>query len=387
MVLPWLVVRALRLRREPRAEKPSILWGVTPLISLKYSSAAVRSLGYDSRTVVVGVYSINQRTDFDFTLDRGGAMGLVRPYLAFGRFLSIDIHVLFLDGGLLANTALARLEVPLLRLARKHLVLVPYGSDIAVPGFLGPFEGPVLETYPDLVRRAGATRRRVDRLVKDADVVVRNIQPGYLPRWDVLWPTQLAIDVEAWQPEEVEPGRAHGDELVVVHASNHRAVKGTDALIAAVEALRSEGLAIRLELLEGCTNDEVRRAFGRADIVAEQFVAGYGMTAVEAMSSGKPVLANLAWLAPELRADPAMRECPVVHTTVETIAERIRELASDPERRAELGRLGREHVLRHHSYDAVGRVWDAIFSHVWSGVPLPRRAAVVSAELTREVSV
>jgi glycosyltransferase involved in cell wall biosynthesis len=350
---------------------------VTPLISLKYWSGAARSLGYDSRTVVVGVYAINSRSDFDVVLDRGGVAGLARPYLAFGRFLHRDVHVLFLDGGLLANTALAALEGLLLRLAGRRLVVVPYGSDIAVPGFLGPFEGPVLETYPALVAHAAATRRRVDRLVRQADVVVRNIQPGYLPRWDILWPTQLAIDTDVWRPDE-SASRTDPDDLVVVHASNHRAIKGTDALVAAVDTLRAEGLKIRLDLVEGRSNEEVREAFGHADVVAEQFVAGYGMTAVEGMSSGKPVLANLSWLPPEILADRAMRECPVVHTTVDTVADRLRELASDPERRAELGRLGREHALRYHSYDAVGRVWDAIFRHVWSGAPLPDSATDVS---------
>jgi hypothetical protein len=385
-LLPWLAARALVSRREPRSARPRILWGVTPLISLKYWSGAVRGLGYDSQTVVVGVYSINQRSDFDVVLDRGGPAGLVRPYLAFGRFLHRDVHVLFLDGGLLANTALAALEGPLLRLAGRRLVVVPYGSDIAVPGFLGPFEGPVLKTYPDLVARASATRSRVDRLLRNADVVVRNIQPGYLPRWDILWPTQLAIDTDAWRPERT-PSKANADELVVAHASNHRAVKGTDALVAAVDSLRAEGLRIRLELLERCSNDEVREAFGRADVVAEQFVAGYGMTAVEAMSCGKPVLANLAWLPPEILADPAMRECPVVHTTVQTVGKRLRELASNPERRTELGRLGREHVLRYHSYAAVGGVWDAIFRHVWSGAPLPRSATDVSVDRSAKAVV
>lgn len=375
-LLPWLVARAIVLRRERPPERPRILWGVTPLISLKYWSEAVRRGGYDSTTVVIGVYSINRRSDFDVVFERGGLRGLLWPYLAFARYLSRNVHVLFFDGGLLANTALARLEGPLLRLARRKLVLVPYGSDIAVPGLVEPFEAPLRDQYQLLFDRADLTRRRIDRLSRSADVVVRNVQPGYLPRWDVLWPAQLAIDTDEWAPSDPPAG----DEVVVAHPSNHRSLKGTDALVAAVDALRADGVPIRLELIEGRPNSDVREAFRSADIVAEQFLAGYGMTAVEGMASGRPVLSNLSWLPPEVRADEALRECPIVDTNVDTIADRLRELVEDRKQREELGRRGREYVLRFHSYDAVGAMWDAIFRHVWSGAPLPQSIADVSSQ-------
>ena len=56
-----------------------------------------------------------------------------------------------------------------------------------------------------------------------ASLVVRNYQYGYLPRWDVLWPTQIAIDAQLWSPAG-EPGEGDGrdGEVVVVHAPNHR---------------------------------------------------------------------------------------------------------------------------------------------------------------------
>ena len=153
-LFPWIFARAMLVRREPKPERPRVLWGVTPLISLKYWSESVRRRGFDSKTVVIGVYSINRRSDFDVVFERGGLRGLVWPYLAFARYLSRDVHVLFFDGGFLANTALARLEGPLLRLARRRLVLVPYGSDIAVPGMLGPLESPLREEYSILFERA-----------------------------------------------------------------------------------------------------------------------------------------------------------------------------------------------------------------------------------------
>jgi hypothetical protein len=59
------------------------------------------------------------------------------------------------------------------------------------------------------------------------------------------------------------------------------------------------------------------------------------------------------------------------------VGDRLRELATDAERRRALGERSREFVLRHHSLDAVGSVWDAVFRHVWSGAELPARASDV----------
>jgi hypothetical protein len=212
-------------------------------------------------------------------------------------------------------------------------------------------------------------RRRVDHLSRHADVVVRNVNPGYQPRWDVLWPNQFAIDVEAWAPTG-EKSRADGrdGEVVVVHAPNHRALKGTEQVVAAVQALRDEGLRVRLDLLERRPNDEVRVALHRADVLAEQFLAAYAMLAVEGLASGTPVMAHMSFLPPELREHPAVRECPIVDTSLDTLTDNLRRLVTDPELRLRLGRESREFAVRRHSYDALGRTWAGIVDAAWAGV-------------------
>lgn len=369
-LLVYLVIAILaRLRR--RSTKPRVVWGPTPIISIKYWSAALRQRGYESSTVVQAIMPINQRGDFDVAIEELRPKGMLRPlrpYVVFARvFARFDVFSCFFDGGFLSPTPLAPLEFPLLRLAGKAVVVSPYGSDIAVRGTLGPFEAGMAETYPALMRRGAKIRRRVDRLCRYANVVIRNLQPGYLPRYDVFWPTQVGIDTELWRPEGAA-GR--GEELVVVHASNHRPLKGTDALVAAVQELRGEGVPVRLELLERRPNADVHRAVLRADVVAEQFHAGYALAAIEGMSAGKPVLSNLSWLDDEARAAPGIVECPIVDTMPETIVAQLRGLARDPDLRASLGALGRTYVLRWHSYDAVGAVWESIISSAHRREPL-----------------
>lgn len=375
-----LLARRQTQRRRRAGARPRIVWGPVEIVAIKYWSQALQALGYESTTVVASVFDINERTDFDrLRADFGPRTLLFEPWrdhLVFGwALLNADIVAGFLDGGFLRHTALARAEGRLLRLAAKRLVVSPYGSDIAVRGHLDAYEQAMAADYPELIARSEQTRRRVDWFCANADVVIRNIQPGYLPRCDFLWPSQMAIDTGAFAPGERPPGGDGTDrEVVVVHAPNHRTLKGTRHLIDAVEALRSEGLRVRLELLERRPNEDVRRALASADVLAEQFLLGFGLLAVEGMASGAAVITRLSWMPAELRAHPAVAQMPVVDADAATLTQRLRELVTDPARRAALGAAGRRHVLRWHSYAAVGRTWSQIFEAVWSGAPVPRAA-------------
>jgi glycosyltransferase involved in cell wall biosynthesis len=377
MTVAALVARLDTARRRRRRARARLVWGPTPILNIKYWSAALRTLGYDTRTCVFEYYAINKRDDFDVHFDeflpRGLVFDPVRPYAVFLWVLrSADVYLSYFDGGFLQGTALRRLELQLLRLAGKRVIVLPYGRDIAVPGYLGVAEERVLEDYPEFVECAEQTRQRVLEFADGADLVVRNYQYGFLPRWDILWPTLTAIDTESWRPvTPLGDGDGHSGEVVVVHAPNHRRIKGTDLLIEAVEELEEEGLRVRLHLLERQPNAEVRAAIDRADIVADQFIAGYALFAVEGMASARPVLSALKWMAPEVRENLSERGLPIVDTDADNLIDTLRELVRNPARRHALGESGRRFALEHQSYEAVGGMWDAIIQHVWLGTPLP----------------
>jgi glycosyltransferase involved in cell wall biosynthesis len=320
---------------------------------------------------------MHERSDFDTYFDEFLPQSIVfdalRAYAVFLWVLSIaDVYLCYFDGGFLQGTALRRLELWLLRLAGKCTIVSPYGSDIAVPGHLGIPESRQLEDYPELLEQATQTRGRVLEFARAANLVVRNYQYGFLPRWDVLWPTQIAIDTAIWRPM-TSPSDAdgHSGEVVVIHAPNHRRMKGTDMLIAAVDTLTREGLQVRLELLEHQPNTKIRAAMDRADIVADQFIAGYALFAIEGMATAKPVLSALQWLPSDIRARLERWELPIVDADEHSLTENLRALVRDPARRHALGRAGRRFVLEHHSYEAVGGVWDMLIKHTWFGTPLP----------------
>ena len=112
----------------------------------------------------------------------------------------------------------------------------------------------------------------------------------------------------------------------MVHAPNHRAIKGTAHLEQAVDELRDEGLLVNLQILEGRPNAEVRAAVLASDIVADQFLFGYGLFATEGLAAGKPVLSNMNHLPERFRDTEQMRACPIVSSSPETLKDDLRRL-------------------------------------------------------------
>jgi hypothetical protein len=211
-----------------------------------------------------------------------------------------------------------------------------------------------------------AKRRRIERFTRYADglYVLNPDLLAHVPRAEFL--PYASVDPHRWTPS---PPAGDGP-LRLVHAPSDRARKGTESLIAAVERLRSDGLDVELELVEGRTKEEARRALTRADLVVDQLLVGwYGGVAVEAMALAKPVVARLD---PNALAavPPGMREqLPVVTADQSTVELVLRELATTLRNAlGDLGLKGRDYVERWHDPLEIARrvVADyerALFAH------------------------
>ena len=374
--------RTRRLRKLGR--KPRLLYGVTPIISLKYMSEAMRKRGYETHTYVWGVATINEASDFDASVGdlfagssssvAAKARVLLGPYVALCRALRRgDVFHYFFDGGFLSHTPLRFLEVQLLHLAGKKLVVMPYGGDVAVPSEMHSpaWREAFLADYPELADREPNTRRWIRYFCRRADFVVACVVHfETLPRCDLLTTHYYPIDTDAWTPPDSGAGDGH---IRVLHSSNHRALKGTDRVVEACRRLRDEGFDLELILAEGLPNTEVRRLVESCDIVAEQFVLGYALAAMEGMALGKPVLSNLSdpWYYERFRRETGLDECPIVSTSADELPDHIGRLARDAALRARLGEEGRRYVVQHHGYEPVGRMWEHVYEALWNDIPMP----------------
>ncbi len=357
----WFTTRARRWL----GKKPRILWGPTALICNVYWSKAVRLRGYKSDTATYSVNRVAGRQEFDHLLSeefRFTRPLFLLPYVSFAWAVwNYDVfHFSYNVEGYLYHTPARYLEFRVLRWLGKKIVAHPYGSDVQMPSLIrGKHKYSIAPYYePDeayVWRNIRHTLRYAEFAMAGGDLV------EYLPKFDVAH-TGIAIDLERWRP-----ARPVQNEIpLVVHATNHRHLKGTEFLEQACDELKAEGHRIELIVLEQVDSADARPVYEKADIVVDGLIYGTpGMFAVEAMALAKPLLCYV-------REDlfdfyPHWRTSPIVNTNPDNLKENLRKLLTDPGLRDRLGAQGRSYVEKYHSYAQIGALFDKVYRKTWYG--------------------
>lgn len=366
-LLPPLILLALiaRLRKEGRI---SVGLGPLPLINSLYHKKALRSSGYTAETFVDTVWHISSEFDVRADLWAPSLLILLRPYILTAYVLwRYQCLYLSFSGGALQRTPLGEIVEPFVfKLASIRTVLLPYGSDVYDPERCENYKlvHAMDLDYPELRYSLVATRRRVKRWSKYGDFVVVGCDWGdYLDRRDKLLLSHFAIDTEDWAP--VEGANLNDfEEVRVLHAPNHRNLKGTSALYEAISNLKRRGYQVTLELVEGKPNYEVKAAIERADIVVDQLLIGwYAMFAIEAMAVGKP---TICYIRPDIRrwyeeeGLIELGELPLISATEESIEGVLVELIERRGEWEEIGNKSRRFVCKNHSILAMGKIFSDI---------------------------
>ncbi|MGY3534259.1 glycosyltransferase [Bradyrhizobium sp. USDA 4452] len=193
----------------------------------------------------------------------------------------------------------------------------------------------------------------------------------------------MALDPEVWRPdleipEKYRLQRSPG-ELIIYHAvgnyklrsRNGRNIKGTDAIVDAIERLKSEGFPVRLEFVTNVPSQDVRFIQVQADIMVDQLNYGrYGAQACEGMMLGRPVICYLNKdELPGISTIPFVEECPIVSATEASIYDVLKELLSDENRRRELAKASRDFAVKWHSADACAERFEMVYDRVMQGLP------------------
>ena len=171
--------------------------------------------------------------------------------------------------------------------------------------------------------------------------LLRNIPNGtFLP--------YANCDLDDWTPP-ADFDWQHRGPVRIVHAPTWREVKGTDAILAAVDALKAEGHDVEFVLIEKIPHDKVRAIYASADILIDQVHVGwYGGLAVELMALGKPVVAYIRRDDLQFIPRAMAEELPVVSADPATLRNVLRPLVSDARQRQELGLRSRRFVENWH---------------------------------------
>ncbi len=262
-----------------------------------------------------------------------------------------------------------RIALKLLKAVGVKIVMLPHGCDVFYdddrPQRFAWIRR-LQEDYPDwdLRAEADAARWRVSLFCELADFVIGadSATWQFLPRDDARF-RGFPVDCG-----ELRPAVSTRNEIpVIVHAPNHRNVKGTDILVDAVRCLQKMGIQCELRLVENVARESALHMYAEADVVADQFCIGsYGLFALEAMALGKPVL---TYLDREMLANPVYCH-PLVNTQKENIVGVLAALLLLPELRHRLGAAGRSSVERFDAVAPMAEVYRRIYEHVWWGKPL-----------------
>jgi glycosyltransferase involved in cell wall biosynthesis len=173
----------------------------------------------------------------------------------------------------------------------------------------------------------------------DAQIVGSYDAIRWVPEAEVV---PVGLDLSKYDPTPV----SHNGTVRIVHAPTKRAVKGTDAVIAACEQL-----PVELDLVENVRHDEALERYRRADIVVDQLKTGwYGVFAIEGMALGKPVVTYLHDEAIARTEQAFGVPVPIVSATPATLVERLRPLVESAEERRRIGEASRAYV--EHVHDA-----------------------------------
>jgi hypothetical protein len=369
-----LLIAAARARRHRGGKR--LYWGPDPIISFKYWSDAMRSAGHDSTALVSHDFENFKAQRFDL-YHQDVLAGSKLPdfiirrapeYVVFLYLLrSFDVVHIPFTGGPLGSTPLARDEPALLRRAGIKTVLVAYGGDVLRYSWISDLltRHTLLINYPEAGRRQADVDTQVERWTREADIVVGGLALEGVSRWDVLTTNYIAIPADRVTPKtEWSSADGTAEPVRVIHAPNHRGVKGTEFIVRAIDALQRKGLKIDFVLLEQVPNERVLQAMRDADISVDQCIgSAYGLFAIESMATGCTVLANLederllgvhrqfAWLA----------QCPIVSVDIERLEKTIERLVRDPALRRQLGQLGIEYVRRFHSPETAQHLFGSIY--------------------------
>lgn len=371
MLVPFFVY-ALWSRSQPKAMDVGI--GPQPIINNIYHKKALALMGYKAETYVFKTNFIT--SDFDFDISKYQPQAFPMPPV--WRYLALFVRALnryralifYFNGGSLYPTKILRYLEPLYyKLAGIKIIAIPYGSDVQDMR-LSPnlaFKQAMSQDYPLHFKAYDKIQANIRRWTQTADWVISGMEwVDYMGHWDSLVSNHFALDLAQWSPQTQL--KSSSGPLKVLHAPNHRHIKGTPALEGAIRKLQDEGLPIELIILEKVPNHQIQAVMQTVDIVAEQFIVGwYSMFAMEGMALEKPVM---TYLRPDLLAlytnhgiiDPNV--IPILNTPIDQIESMLRWALKNRDQLGDIGKQGRAYVERYHSLEAIGRLFASILTQL-----------------------
>jgi MMP alpha-(1->4)-mannosyltransferase len=241
-----------------------------------------------------------------------------------------------------------------------------------------------LRRWYGFLRMQGRVARRSARIVCPSTSSARDVVTDFgvdRRRIDVV---PLGVDRVFRPPEGPAPLRRPG--RIVAMASADTPMKGVATLLEAVAKLRTERevelllisrpkpggeterivdrLAIgdSVRFVHGLSDEELAAVVGSAEVACvPSLYEGFSLPTAEAMACGTPLVASRAGAIPEVVGTDGSCADLVTPGDVGELAAALERLLDDPERRARMGRAGRQRALALFSWRAVAEATVAVY--------------------------
>lgn len=373
----WLLGVIWRALRRMLKLPPRVVHGIAPLHSLRDSVSADRTVGVNAVSVVLyarqnSVYDLTTEKEFDYVVSSTQSTAHRKYWKCLCQvLLRADIwsasFTPFWPGH---YRRLNPWIMRLVRIAGIRIIAYPYGTDGAGRDRCRDrfdWIAEIQKDYPlwDMREHYDQARFIIDLFCRFSDLIIGmdGSVRRFLPRNDVYCKT-IPVDTEKLKPDMDFQGNAIP---LIVHAPNHRHVKGTQFLLEALDEVRAAGIPFELKLVERVARNEAIEIYKSADLIADQFIMGaYGVFALECLALGKPVL---TYLDHDHLCNPVFN-LPIVNTNRWNLSAVVTCLLSVPGLRERIGRAGRDAVVQYQSLEVMGELNKAMYDHVWWGKPL-----------------
>jgi glycosyltransferase involved in cell wall biosynthesis len=318
---------------------------------------AEKRLGLESTVLVYHSTWLNYPNDIDLRMRERGPLGKMS---AVGRLVARaarDFDVIHFNGGrsLMPSSPgtppwLSSLDLAYFRALGKAIVVTYQGCEVRQKMACERLFGVQACSYctapcdPVLDDHKARMVHGFDRYA-DAIYALNPDLLNVLPERAEFLP-YTTIEPGEWEPVPL-PATSH--RFTILHAPTNRGLKGTDCILAAVDALRKRHPEVELVLVEKVPHDQVRALYASADLVIDQVLLGwYGGLAVEAMALGRPVVCYIRDEDLRFVPEPMRSEIPVIRATPDTLLAVLQDALAHRERLGEIGALSRAYVERWH---------------------------------------
>lgn len=240
-----------------------------------------------------------------------------------------------------------RREAEALRDAGIRVAYVSHGSDLRLPSLHAPLDkwSPFNEEDWPLAPELELVAAQNKTFLREQAAPVFVVTP------------ELLIDYPeaTWFPNVVDPARWANDEPllmgkrpVVLHAPTNTVIKGSSLIEPVATNLNRSG-TIDYVRAEYVPPSEMPALYRSVDIVLEQFRLGiYSTTAIEAMASGRLVIAHLSDQVRSHIESTTVLQIPIVEATPDTLEHILLDVARRPDHYRDIASKGPAFVREVH---------------------------------------